>query len=66
MKKQYDFSKAKRGIFYNPDARFNIPVYLDKDVQKFIDQIARRKKKDPSAIVNQILKTDMALADSIR
>ena len=65
MKKEYDFSSAQRGKFFNAKARLNIPVYLDRDVQMFIDQIARRKKKDPATIVNQILKNDMALAESI-
>jgi hypothetical protein len=27
MKKEYDFSKGKRGRFYNPDAKLNIPLY---------------------------------------
>ena len=30
MKQKYDFSKGARGRFYNPDAVFREPVYLDK------------------------------------
>ncbi|HEY4563647.1 MAG TPA: hypothetical protein VIJ36_11735 [Thermoanaerobaculia bacterium] len=38
MKDEYDFSKGERGKFYRPDARFNVPIYLDKDIlRKDID-----------------------------
>lgn len=30
MKDEYDFSKGVRGQFFRPDARLNIPVYLDQ------------------------------------
>ncbi len=32
MKKEYDFSGAERGKFYRPDARLNLPIYLDEDM----------------------------------
>ena len=32
MKKEYDFSKGVRGKFYRPNAKFNVPVYLDGKV----------------------------------
>ena len=66
MKEEYDFTNAERGKFYHPDAAFNIPVYLDSDVKKFVEKIARKKKKDIAFVVNDILKQDMKLAGSIR
>ena len=57
MKKEYDFSRGKRGKFYRPDARFNLPVYLDEDVPKFVEGIAAKKKRDVSAVVNDLLRT---------
>jgi len=36
MKKEYDFSKGVRGKFYNENAQFNIPVYLEPEVESFI------------------------------
>ena len=35
MKKEYDFSKGERGKFYRPDARLNLPVYLEPDLREY-------------------------------
>ncbi len=43
MRKEYDFSKGKRGKFYHPDMKLNIPVYLDEKVSVFVDKIVDRK-----------------------
>ena len=61
MKGNYDFSKGKRGKFYNPEAKLNIPIYLDKDVQLFVEKIAKKRKKDPTSIVNSIIKKNIQL-----
>ncbi len=59
MKREYDFSKAKRGKFYRPDAKFNLPIYLDSDVRRFVEGVARKKRCDVSSVVNRMLKSDM-------
>ena len=61
MKKEYDFSKGVRGKFFRPNATFHVPVYLDGTVQQFVARIAERKRTDVSAVVNQLLRSDMAL-----
>ena len=61
MKKEYDFSKAVRGKFYRPGVKLSLPVYLDADVQEFVQHIARRKRSSVSAVVNRLLKADMQL-----
>ncbi len=61
MKKQYDFSKGVRGRFHKPNARLNVPVYLDSDVRRFVERIAEKKSTDVSAVVNELLKSDMEL-----
>jgi hypothetical protein len=66
MKRQYDFSKAVRGKFFKPDARLNLPVYLEPDVQDFVQGVALRKQSDVSTVVNEILKSDMHLAEALR
>ena len=66
MKKEYDFSKGERGKFYKAKARLNMPIYLDSDVQKFIEQIARNRKTDISSVVNQLLKSDIKLAQAMQ
>ena len=65
MKKEYDFSRGERGKFYRPEARFKLPVYLDEDVRKFVEGIAGKKKRDVSAVVNDLLKSDMRVARTI-
>ena len=62
MKEQYDFSKAERGKFHRPDARLNIPVYLESEVQDFVDKIALARQSDTSTVVNELLRSDMDLA----
>jgi cytidylate kinase len=66
MKKQYDFSKGERGKFFRPNARLNLPVYLDAEVLAFVQRIAKRRKTDLSSVVNQLLRGDMELAKSIQ
>ena len=62
MKKEYDFSKAERGKFHRPDAKLNIPVYLESEVQEFVDKIAEAKQSDTSTVVNELLRSDMDIA----
>lgn len=66
MRDEYDFSKAQRGKFFKPDAKLNLPVYLDDEVQAFVQAIAEKKRTDLSAVVNQLLRTDMQLADAMK
>jgi len=40
MKKQYSFKNAERGKFFQPNAEFRVPVYLDNDVQTFLTEEA--------------------------
>jgi len=66
MKKEYDFSKATRGKFGRPDVKLNIPVYLDDEVRTFVTRIARRHRSDVSKVVNDLLRTDMTLAKTLK
>jgi hypothetical protein len=66
MKKEYDFSKGVRGKFYRPNAKFNVPVYLDDKVQQFVERIAEQKRTDVSSVVNRLLRSDMALVEAAK
>lgn len=66
MKKEYDFSRAARGKFYRANARFNMPIYLEKEVQRFVEQIAESKSTDVSTVVNRLLRSDMELVDAAK
>ncbi len=56
MKSEYDFSKGERGKFYHPDAVFNFPIYLEPDVNDYLNRIAEEKKLDVQALVNELLR----------
>ncbi|MEN8255796.1 MAG: hypothetical protein ABFR33_10050 [Verrucomicrobiota bacterium] len=66
MKKEHDFTNAERGKFYRPDAKLNIPVYLDDEVRDFVTGIAEQKHSDMGRVVNDLLRSDMTLAEVMR
>ncbi len=66
MKAEYDFSKSERGKFYDPKAVFNFPIYLDPDVDDFMRQLANEKGKDVEKLVNEWLRGNIQLIQSIR
>ncbi|MGR0482631.1 MAG: hypothetical protein ACTFAL_14845 [Candidatus Electronema sp. V4] len=51
---------------FNKDAEMILPVYLEAEIFSFVQRIAERKKMDISSIVNQILRSDMQLAEVIK
>jgi hypothetical protein len=65
MKKEYDFSKGERGKFYNKKVTFNLPVYLDRKALSFVESISKKKKSDITTVVNDLIKTDMKIAEYI-
>ena len=66
MKEEYDFSKGERGKFYNKNATFNLPVYLDPEIESFIAKLAKEQKKNISEIVNALLFKDKELIEFMR
>lgn len=66
MKQEYDFSKGVRGKFYQPDARLNLPVYLDDDIAEFVQRYAKRKKVDMQTIVNDMLRSNKELLQALQ
>jgi len=66
MKKEYDFSKGVRGKFYRSGARLNLPVYLDEDVSKFVEEYAKRKKTDRQTVVNKILRSNKEIIQALQ
>jgi hypothetical protein len=65
MKEQYDFSKGVRGKFYNQNAVFQLPVYLDERVQGYLSAKAQAKGIDLSALVNDLLKREIDLVEAM-
>lgn len=66
MKAEYDFSKAERGKFYHPDATFSFPIYLEPDVNDFLSKLAEQKQADIQDLVNDWLRVDMKLIQSVQ
>jgi hypothetical protein len=66
MKKEYDFSKAQRGKFYHPDAKINLPIYLEEDVKNYLSERAKAKGIELGDMVNDLLKKDIALIEGVK
>lgn len=63
MPAEIDFAKGTRGKFFRPDARANLPVYLDDQVQDTLAALAQAKGVELSALVNDLLKKDIELIE---
>ena len=63
MPAEIDFSSGKRGKFYDPNATFNLPVYLDADVQAYLVPLAAKKGVPLSELANDLLKKEIAILE---
>jgi hypothetical protein len=66
MRDEYDFSTGERGKFYRRNVKLNLPIYLDEAVLAFVERIAKEKDTDMSSVVNQLLRSDMQLAEVMK
>ena len=66
MRQEYDFSKGERGKFHRPGARVHIPVYLEESVLGPLTEIAQRKGIEVDALVNDVLKKELAIVEVLR
>jgi hypothetical protein len=66
MREEYDFSKGERGKFYHPEAKLQLPVYLDDEVMTYLQARARAKGVEVSELVNDLLKCDIALIEAVK
>ncbi len=66
MKEEYDFSNGERGKFYNKEATFNLPIYLEPEIESFVATLAKEQKKNISEIVNALLFKDKELMEFMR
>ncbi len=66
MKDEYDFSGATRGKFSRPDAQLIPPVHLDPGVLAYLDERAIARGVSLSALVNELLKKDIALIEGVK
>lgn len=63
--KKYDFTQAERGKFYNPEAIFDYPIYLEPDVNDYMSKLADKQNIDIQSIVNEWLRTRIHLFENV-
>lgn len=66
MKSEYDFSKGERGKFFHPEARHHLPVYLEEEVECYLQERAVSKGIDMAQLVNDLLKRDIQLIEAVK
>jgi hypothetical protein len=67
MKTEYDFSHAERGKHYaGLGARFQVPIYLNEQLQSHLLIVAERKNISLSDLVNDLLNKDLAIAEAMK
>lgn len=64
MKDEYDFSQGERGKFYRPNVSLRLPIYLDADVQEFLDKVAQKQGADVQQLVNDWLRANIQFVAS--
>jgi len=65
MKAECDFSKGERGTFYDPDAVFSFPIYLEPDASDFMSQLADQKEIDIQELVNEWLRANIRMIETL-
>ncbi len=63
MKEEYDFSNGVRGKFYREDAEFQLPIYLEPEIEKFYKKIAEKQNINLNKIINDLLSKDKELIE---
>lgn len=66
MKQEYDFSKGERGKFFRKNARLNLPVYLDDEVQRYLQERAKSKGVEVAHLVSEMLRQDIKLIEAVK
>jgi hypothetical protein len=64
MPPEIDFSKGVRGKFFSQNARLDVPVYLDSDVQAYLSERAAARGIEIGQLVNELLKKDIELIEA--
>jgi hypothetical protein len=64
MPAEIDFSGGTRGKFFRENARLNLPVYLDADVQAYLTDLAARRRVPLSDLANELLKKEIAILEA--
>ena len=66
MNTEHDFSGGERGKFYNAQAEFIFPVYLESDISAKMEHLAAENGVDVQVLVNEWLRANLKLVESIQ
>lgn len=66
MPDEIDFSAGTRGKFHSASSNIRIPVYLDAEIQTYLSARAQARGIDVTQLVNELLKKDIELIESVR
>ena len=66
MKQEYDFTNGRRGQFFHENTKLNLPVYLDEEVQSYLQEKAKMKGIEVSQLVNEMLRQDIKLIEAVK
>lgn len=66
MPAEIDFSGGVRGKFCRPNARLNLPVYLDAEVQAYLADVASKKGVPVSDLANDLLRREIAIIEATK
>jgi hypothetical protein len=65
MKDDYDFSDAEQGKFYLPVEDIQIPIYLDKDINQYLNDKCQVTQESLQKLVNDLLRKDIEIAKRV-
>jgi uncharacterized protein (DUF4415 family) len=63
MKKEYDFSKAKRGAVVPTTGKTRITLYLDNDVLEHFRVVSEKTGRGYQTLINEALKMQVGLTE---
>jgi hypothetical protein len=63
MKKEYDFSKGKRGAVIPQAGKTRITIYLDDAVIEHFKEVSERTGKGYQTLINEALRSHLAVAE---
>ena len=63
---EIDFSKGVRGKYFHANAKLNLPVYPDQEVQAYLSAIASKKGVQLSEVANDLLKREIGIIEAVK
>lgn len=65
MKKEYDFSKAKRGAVVSSVGKTRITIYLDDEIVRRFKLKSEKTGKGYQTLINEALKAHLGVTDEV-